>query len=39
MSVLEVGVATDEEVGVACEGRSSEAPPTVVPELLVVAND
>ena len=35
-----MGVATDEEVGVVCERRSSEAPPpTVVPELLVAAND
>ena len=34
-----MGVATDEEVGVVCERRCSEAPPTVVPELLVAAND
>ena len=46
MSVLEVGVAAAEEVGVAVwgVGRSSVAPPTpvatpVFPPLLVVGND
>lgn len=39
MRVFEVGVAIDDEVGVACEGSSSEAPPTEVPALLVMAVD
>ena len=33
MSVLEVGVAIDEQVGAACDDSSSEAPPPVVAEL------